>query len=180
MIGLRLLEEAAAASMWLSPPARARIAAEQAQAFAALKLAGQTESALARAHDAATEIVPADCVGLYSDWNPSRLRVYEGTCLVLMDEPGKAVETLEVAIAELEADGRNLNVSLAARVDLAAAYAQIGEMEASCKVLGETYEQLRLVGNLRGIRRARQARQRLALWSGEPSVRELDLRMRVV
>ncbi|WP_412743628.1 XRE family transcriptional regulator [Krasilnikovia sp. MM14-A1004] len=177
MIGLRLLDVAAGAGISLSAPARARIAAEQAQAYAALRLEGQTESALGRARESVGEIAPEDCVGLYSDWNPSRLKVYEGTCHILLDQPSRAVEKLETAIRELSADHLNLNVTLAARVDLAVAYAQLGELETSCGFLGETYELLRVVGNLRGIRRARRARQRLTQWDGEPVVRELDLRM---
>lgn len=177
IIGLRLLEEALAASNYLSAPARARIAAEQAQAFAALHLSREVELALDRAREAAADIAPKDCTGLYSDWGTSRVHVYEGTCQFLLGHPAKAVMVLESVVDELRNDRRNTNVILAAKVDLASAYASVGQLEQCCSVLGDTYEQLRLVGNLRGLGRARRARQRLARWDSEPAVQQLDLRM---
>jgi hypothetical protein len=177
MIGLRLLEEATAASSYLSPAARARVAAEQAQTYAALQLPREAHAALERARTAADGITPEDRTGLFSDWSTSRLDVYEGTCLLLVGQPAKAVAALEPVVTNSEHDRDNTNVVLAAKVDLAGAYAAVGELEESCRLLGDTFEQLTTIGNLRGIGRAHRARERLAQWNGESPVRDLDARM---
>ncbi|WP_430789133.1 XRE family transcriptional regulator [Actinoplanes sp. G11-F43] len=178
MVGLRLLDEAAAASHLLSAPARARIAAEQAQTFAALGLRREADSALERAYEAAKEIEPDDRIGLYSDWSVNRVRVYEGTCRLLLRSPKQAIEVLESAVENLAEDQQHTNVMLAAQVDLASSYAETGEVEECCSLLGATYDRLIAVGNLRGIHRARQARRRLEAWNGERSIRQLDARMK--
>ncbi|MEV4691330.1 helix-turn-helix transcriptional regulator [Micromonospora echinospora] len=177
MIGLRLLDEAARASTDLSPAARARLAAEQAQAFAALRLPREATAALKRAEEAVNDLSPVDCVGLYSDWSGSRLHVYAGTCHLLLGQPRQAVNVLESAVQMLEHDHANVNVALAAAVDLASAYAEAGELEQSCTLLGHTYDQLKAGGNRRGIARAQRARQRLARWRDEPVVLELEEQM---
>ncbi|RKN50440.1 helix-turn-helix domain-containing protein [Micromonospora endolithica] len=177
MIGLRLLDEAARASTELSPAARARVAAEQAQAYAALRLPREATAALARAKAAVNDVSPADCVGLYSDWSGARLHVYAGTCHLLLGQPHQAVTVLESAVQMLEHDHANVNVALAAAVDLASAYAEAGELEQSCTLLGNTYDQLKAGGNHRGIARAQRARQRLARWRDEPVVLELEEQM---
>ncbi|MEU7925133.1 helix-turn-helix transcriptional regulator [Micromonospora sp. NPDC049107] len=177
MIGLRLLDEADRASADLSPAARARIAAEQAQAYASLRLPREATAALARAEAAVNDLSPIDCVGLYSDWSNARLHVYAGTCHLLLGQPEQAVEVLEGVVQALEHNSANINVALAAAVDLASAYAETGELEQSCTLLGDTYGQLKAGGNQRGIARAQRARERLARWRAEPVVRELEEQM---
>ncbi|MGC4815709.1 helix-turn-helix domain-containing protein [Micromonospora sp. DT228] len=177
MIGLRLLDEADQASTDLSPAARARIAAEQAQAYAALRLPREVSAALKRAEAAVNGLSPADCVGLYSDWSNARLHVYAGTCHLLLGQADQAVEVLESAVRTLEHDPENVNVALAAAVDLASAYAEAGELERSCALLGDTYNRLRAGGNHRGIARAQRARERLVRWRDEPIVLELEEQM---
>lgn len=177
MIGLRLLDEAARASADLNPAARARIAAEQAQAYAALRLPREAAAALERAESAVNDLSPADCVGLYSDWSNARLHVYAGTCHLLLGQLHQAVKVLENAVQMLEPDHGNINVALAAAVDLASAYAEAGELEQGCALLGSTYDQLKAGGNHRGIARAQRARERLARWRAEPVVLELEEQM---
>jgi hypothetical protein len=177
MTGLRLLDEAAAAADHLTAAAQARIAAEQAQAYAALGLRNETNAALDRARQSASGITAEDRSGLFSDWNATRVDVYEGTCRLLLKEAAHAVTYLEQAAAALKNDQANTNVALAARVDLASAYALTGHLDAACSTLAETYERLRRIGNLRGISRARRAREGLSRWNTEPLVQELDRRM---
>ncbi|WP_435209557.1 helix-turn-helix domain-containing protein [Micromonospora sp. bgisy143] len=177
MIGLRLLDEAAHASAHLNPAARARIAAEQAQAYAALRLPREAAAALERAENAVNDLSPADCVGLYSDWSNARLHVYVGTCHLLLGQLHQAIKVLENAVQMLEPDQGNINVALAAAVDLASAYAEAGELEQGCALLGNTYDQLKAGGNHRGIARAQRARERLARWRAEPAVLELEEQM---
>ncbi len=177
MLGLRMLEEAAAVDRILSPAARARIAAEQAQAYAVLKLHRECQEALDRAQTAVAEIDDTDRTGLFSEWSPSRLLVYEGTCRLFLGDGDKAVGALTQAVDEAEADRANVNVLLAARVDLASAHAEDGDLVEGCELLGKTYVRLIDMGNRRGIERARRARERLAPWGHERAVRELDERI---
>lgn len=174
MIGLRLLEEAQAAADYLTPAARARIAAEQAQAYAALNLKKETDFALGRAAEAVNEMTQEHCTGLYSDWGHARLLVYKGTCLTLLGEHSRAVETLQAATKELSDDAPNINVLLAAKVDLATAYAGAGHLESSCSLLAKTHRQLKAAGNRRGLGRAERARERLSPWNEERAVAALD------
>lgn len=113
----------------------------------------------------------------FSDWNSSRLHIYEGTCHVLLGDAAKAVTVLDNTIRALESDLANVNVLLAARVDLALAYAHGGDLEHGCQLLADTYARLTDIGNYRGINRARRARTRLARWNHERPVRELDARI---
>jgi hypothetical protein len=177
LLGLRMLDEAATVDHLLSPAARARIAAEQAQGYAVLKLRRECQEALDRARIAVDEIDDTDRTGLFSDWSPSRLLVYEGTCQLLLGQGEGAVTTLNQAVRLLEKDQGSINVLLAARVDLAGAHAEHGELSEGCKLLGETYVQLLDMGNRRGIERARRARERLVPWEHERVVRELDARI---
>ncbi|WP_216893258.1 helix-turn-helix domain-containing protein [Nocardia alni] len=169
--GLRLLGEAAAVADVLPPSAQARIAAEQAQAFAVLELAQECREALARARRAVDEIAEPDQTGLFSDWNQTRLLVYEGTCWLFLKEPSKAISALNQAIRATDAD--NENVALAARVDLASAHVLGGELEEGCRILGDAYENLVTMGNSRGTERAQLAFDRLKPWHTEKPVREL-------
>jgi hypothetical protein len=175
--GLRLLQHAEAQSHALGPAAQARLAAEQAQVLAVLNMRQECEDALNRAHSAAEKISDGDRTGLFSDWNASRLQVYEGTCHLLLEQPRKAVAALEAAVNGFAADGSNANVGLAAQVDLACAYAETGELDRGCDMLGRADGRLVKIGNRRGVDRAERARERLDRWSSERAVRELDERM---
>jgi transcriptional regulator with XRE-family HTH domain len=176
-VGLRMLDEAADVGHLLGPAARARIAAEQAQIYALLDLRHDCQDALDRARHAVDDIADTDRIGLFSDWSPARLHVYEGTCWLFLNDIPKATELLERAVRELNADHNNVNVLLAARVDLASAYAEGGDLDEGCRTLGDAYTQLARIGNSRGIERARGARRRLERWNTERPVRDLDERL---
>ncbi len=175
--GLRLLQEAQALSADLGPTAQARLAAEQAQIFAVLKLTRECDDALERARVAAAGIAERDRSGLFSDWNASRLGVYEGTCRLFLGEPKRAAQLLEQAVEQFSSDSSNVNVGLAAQVDLASAYAQTEDLDKSCAILGDAYGKLVAIGNQRGVDRAERARERLNPWNSERVVRDLDERM---
>jgi hypothetical protein len=175
--GLRLLQEAQALSDDLGPSALARLAAEQAQIFAVLQLPRECDDALERARAAADGITEGDRSGLFSDWSPSRLGVYEGTCRLFLGEPKKAAYLLEQAVVRFASDSGNINVGLAAQVDLATAYALTDDLDKSCAILGDAYGELVAIGNRRGVDRAVRARERLNPWNSERLVRELDERM---
>ncbi|MFE6860731.1 helix-turn-helix transcriptional regulator [Nocardia sp. NPDC057668] len=173
--GLQLLRDAAKFSDSLPPAARARIAAEQAQHYAVLDLRSECENRLRVARRAVDDIDDTATSGLFSDWNSTRLRVYEGTCRLFLDEPRKAIAALEPTVRDT--DPGNLNVRLAAQVDLASAYALNRELEEGCRLLGETYGSLAAMGNRRGLERARRAVERLEPWRTERPVRELAQRV---
>ncbi|KZM73587.1 hypothetical protein AWN90_33860 [Nocardia terpenica] len=173
--GLRMLGQAAAVADLLPPTARARIAAEQAQAYAVLDLPRECRKALTRARQDIESVDDADRTGLFSDWSSTRLFVYEGTCWLFLGEPQKAVVALNEALGAT--DEGNQNVTLAARVDLGSAYVSAGELEEGCRILGDTYGSSAAMGNQRGIERARQAIGRLDRWKTELPVRELGERI---
>ena len=177
-VGLRMLDEAAAFGHLLSPAARARIAAEQAQILAQLNLRQDCLHALDRARQAVDHIDANDQIGLFSDWNSTRIRVYEGTCWLFLGEPTKSAGLLTEAVRELENDPDNRNVLLAAQVDLSSAHAASGNLEEGCRTLGDAYTRLLKIGNRRGIERALGARRRLSRWDGEREVADLDERLR--
>ncbi|WP_280222060.1 hypothetical protein [Nocardia neocaledoniensis] len=168
VIGLRVLNEAAGVDAFLPPAARARIGAEQAQAFAVLDLRDECEEALTRAQRAAETIDDSNRSGLFSDWNSTRIQVYVGTCQLLLGQPKRAVAALAAALDSPEMDSPN--VALAARVDLASAYTLAGELDEGCRVLGDTYEDLATMGNRRGLERAQRAIERMAPWQNERPV----------
>lgn len=168
VVGLRILKEAANVSNDLPPAARARIGAEQAQAYAVLELRDECEEALVRAQRAAEDIDENDRAGLFSDWNTTRIQVYVGTCQLLLGRPKLAIAALEQALNSPEMDSRN--VALAARVDLASAYSLSGELDEGCRILGETFDELATMGNHRGIERAQRAIERMAPWQNERPV----------
>ncbi|WP_369028371.1 hypothetical protein, partial [Nocardia farcinica] len=98
-----------------------------------LELDRECEDALCRAQRAVDDIDEVDRTGLFSDWDASRLLVYEGTCWLFLNKPRKAIAALDAA---LSATGEgNRNVGLAAQVDLASAYNQVGELEEGCRIL---------------------------------------------
>ncbi|MEU3010067.1 hypothetical protein [Nocardia asteroides] len=168
VIGLRVLNEAAGLAAFLPPAARARIGAEQAQAYAVLDLRDECEAALTRAQRDAERIDENNRSGLFSDWNSARIQVYVGTCQLLLGQPKRAIAALTTALGSSEMDSPN--VALAARVDLASSYALSGELDEGCKVLGETYEALANAGNRRGIERAQRAIERMTPWQNERPV----------
>ncbi|MGY1982918.1 hypothetical protein [Nocardia gipuzkoensis] len=168
VIGLRVLNEAAGLAAFLPSAARARIGAEQAQAYAVLDLRDECEEALTRAQRAAESIDEDNRSGLFSDWNSTRIHVYVGTCQLLLGQPKRAIAALTAALDSPEMDSPN--VALAARVDLASAYALSGELDEGCRVLGETYEDLATMGNRRGLERAQRAIERMAPWQNEKPV----------
>ncbi|MFD3458519.1 helix-turn-helix transcriptional regulator [Nocardia fluminea] len=175
VVGLRMLKEAANVSDLLPPAARARIGAEQAQAYAVLELREECEEALIRAQRAVEDIDENDCAGLFSDWNTTRIQVYIGTCQLLLGQPKRAIAALSEALNTPEGDSPN--VDLAARVDLASAYALSGELEEGCRILGDTYNALATMGNHRGLERAQRAIERMGPWHDEAPV--LAMRERV-
>ncbi|WP_041560338.1 hypothetical protein [Nocardia farcinica] len=140
-----------------------------------LELRNECEDALRRAQRAAEELDETDLTGLFSDWTTTRIRVYVGTCQLLLGQLKRAIAALTEA---LDASARDSpNVDLAARVDLASAYALSGELEEGCRILADTYDELAAIGNHRGIERAQRAIERLAPWQDERPV--LAMRARV-
>jgi hypothetical protein len=175
-VGLRLLHEAEAAGDYLPPSARARIAAEQAQTYAVLHLTTECRQALDMAAGAVADI-DRPARGLFSDWSDTRLRVYEGTCWLFLGNVQRAVQTLADATTAMRGDAGNVNVLLAAEVDLASAHAEAGDLDEGCRLLGDAYASLTRIANRRGIGRALRARRRLGRWDSTRQVRELDDRM---
>jgi transcriptional regulator with XRE-family HTH domain len=177
-LALHMLDEAVAVGDALSPSVQARIAAEQAQTYAALRLRIDCQKALDRAREAVDRIDDRDRHGLFSDWNASRLLVYEGTCLLFLGDHARATDTLVEAVQNLSTHDNMQNIRLAAQVDLTSALAQGGDLASACELLAETYRSLCSTGNSRGISRAHHARRRMSVSPKEPAIVRLDEQMR--
>jgi hypothetical protein len=94
--------------------------------------------------------------------------------MLLLGRAEHSTEILAEAVTLMETDPTNINVTLAAQVDLATAYATSGHLEHGCHTLGQAYRQLVDIGNRRGLDRAHQARRRLQPSDHDVHVRELD------
>lgn len=144
------------------------------------QLKAQSQHVLGRALEALNEIGDDDRTGLFSDWSPSRLLVYEGTCSMLLGDSKRAIDHLTQFPRESETDDGNLSVRLAATVDTASAYANSGDLDAAYRTLADVYARLVEVGDHRGTGRALNAVKRLQPWRKRPEVRQLDEQIRAI
>jgi hypothetical protein len=170
---LRLLEEAVAVSARTrSPHLRTFALVRRAEERAAT---GGPYAAVRRDVDAALGALSgahARHGGFYHYLDQERVMGTWGTCAGLLGDAAEAVRTLSQVIAAM-------TPSLAAErsiliTDLAAAYAQMEEVEYACQLLGESLS----LGHRRDANRIERIagvrRTLLDRWAEEPSVRQLD------
>jgi tetratricopeptide (TPR) repeat protein len=116
--------------------------------------------------------------GFFGYWDDARLLGCRGTCSVLVSESDAAVRMLSDALAATPPHLTEERSVLLA--DLAAAYAQQGEVEGSCEalqralVLGAPNDTNR-IGRVVGVRR-----ERLAAWDDSAAVKQFDDRLREI
>jgi hypothetical protein len=116
--------------------------------------------------------------GFFSYWDEARLLGCRGTCSLLLSETDDAVRMLSDASAATPQ--HLIQERSILLVDLAAAYAQQGEVDGSCEalqrglVLGAPNDTNR-VGRVVKVRR-----QRLAAWNDTAAVRQFDDQLREV
>jgi transcriptional regulator with XRE-family HTH domain len=170
---LRLLREAQdRAAGHVSPSRRAWLAAMEARAHAGLGDVQSSLSALGRA-EAAIERAEPDGGPFGTDFfDLPRLAGFRGTCHLLLGQPQAARAALADVLAlrsPADVKGRSL-----ARLDLAQAHAQAGDLDAACAAVAEalTIRDEYRVDPIQ--RRAREVRAALDPWRDERPVRELD------
>jgi hypothetical protein len=174
---LRLLQQAQdRAAGHVSPSRHAWLAAMEARAHAGLGDAHSSLAALGRA-EAAIERAEPDGGPFGTDFfDLPRLAGFRGTCHLLLRQPQAAQAALADVLAlrsPADVKGRSL-----ARLDLAEAYAQGGDLEAACAAVADalTIRDEHRVDPIR--RRARAVRVALDPWRGEQPVKELDEQVR--
>jgi tetratricopeptide (TPR) repeat protein len=170
---LRLLQEAQdRAAGHVSPSRHAWLAALEARAHAAL---GDARSSLAALGRAEAAIEPGEGSGgpFGTDFfDLPRLAGFRGTCHLLLGQPHAAQAALADVLrlrSPADVKGRSL-----ARLDLAEAYSQAGDLYAACAAVADALairDEYR-VDPIR--RRAREVRTALDRWQDERPVKELD------
>jgi transcriptional regulator with XRE-family HTH domain len=107
-----------------------------------------------------------------SGWDEVRVDAYRGICAMALRRPAEVIVLLEPVLARTDPARvqRTLQQS-----DLAAAYAQQGEIERACSLLGEGLSATGEAQFPEGVQRALGVRARqLERWAGSRAVRELD------
>lgn len=147
---------------------------------AAEEVAGTDELAAFRLADEADRLVaaagaiPAD--GVCSRWSTDLQVAYRGNINILAGRPASGIPLLEAALADFGKD--RVATRPMATADLGGAYAQLGEIDHACTLLGEALAQAQAAGLPDPVMRVRRIReQRLGAHPAHPAVRELDERL---
>lgn len=172
---LALMNEAAHLGGHASPLLRTEVFACRAEEWAMAGQAAAAERDLDRA-EVALAGARTPSADFFSDWTADRLAHYRGTCAVLLRRPAEAIPVLQSTI---ERTSPALVAPYSAAVaDLAAAYAQDGEVERSCELLEQVLTLAIEAGMPQRVNRVRRTRrQHLQRWGGASSVRRLDERL---
>jgi transcriptional regulator with XRE-family HTH domain len=148
---------------------------------AAEEVAGQDELAAFRLADEADRLtagagpIPAD--GVCSGWSMDLHVVYRGSISVIAGHPERGIPLLEAALAALPKE--LVATRPMATADLGGAYAQLGEIDHACALLGQALAQAVAAGLPDPVARVRRHRdQRLSGHAGLAAVRELDDQLR--
>jgi hypothetical protein len=148
---------------------------------AAEELASSDERAALRLADEADRLtagagrMPAD--GLCCRWSMDLHTAYRGNISVLAGHPARGVPLLEAALAAFPKE--MIATRPMAMADLGSAYAQLGEIDHACAVLGEALALAVAAGVSDPVTRVRLVRKRcLAGHAANPFVRELDEQLR--
>jgi hypothetical protein len=144
-------------------------------------VAGQDELAAFRLADEADRLtagagpIPAD--GVCSGWSMDLHVVYRGSISVIAGHPERGIPLLEAALAALPKE--LVATRPMATADLGGAYAQLGEIDHACALLGQALAQAVAAGLPDPVARVRRHRdQRLSGHAGLAAVRELDDQLR--
>jgi transcriptional regulator with XRE-family HTH domain len=124
---------------------------------------------------AAAGPIPAD--GLCSRWSTDLNVAYRGNIYVLAGRPARGIPLLETALAALPKE--MVATRPMATADLGGAYAQLGEIDHACVLLGEALAGAVAAGVADPMMRIRQVRaHRLAEHAEHAAVRALDEQLR--
>lgn len=121
--------------------------------------------------------IPAD--GLCSRWSMDLHVAYRGNINVLAGHPDRAIPLLEAALAAFPKE--LVATRPMATADLGGAYADRGDIDHACALLGQALDQALAAGLPDPVARVRRVRERrLAAHHTVAAVRELDERLRDV
>jgi hypothetical protein len=155
---------APAANAWVLLRAAEEVAA--ADARTAFRMADDADRLTA-----GVSPIPAD--GVCSRWSPDLHVVYRGSICLHAGLPGRAIPLLEAALAALPKE--LIATRPMATADLGGAYAQFGEIDHACELLGGALTQAASAGLPDTERRVQRIRdRRLAVHAAHVAVRELD------
>jgi hypothetical protein len=116
---------------------------------------------------------------LRNAWSSSSgiMSAFRGHCLSLLRDAREAVRVIAPTIATARFAGTR-----AARLaDLAAAHAQLGEVDRACELLEQSLDVATGIGETEKARRVAGVRRRhLEAWQAEPAVRRVDERLATI
>lgn len=154
-----------------SPALRSWLLANRAQQLAASGQADASRRDLEAAARLASLKEQAEG-DVLSGWDEVRVDAYRGICEMVLGRPKEVIEITEPVLARME--GGRVQRPLQ-QSDLAAAYAQRGEVERACALLGEALTASRRAEFPEGVRRALGVRAKhLGEHAGARAVQELD------
>jgi len=160
-----------------SPHARVMILAKRAEEHAAAGDAAAAWRDLDLAEDL-VERLPFRDDGLFAHWDAARIAGYRGSCAMALGRPREAVAVLETALAATSPALRGQHCAVT--TDLAAAYAEQGEVERSCRLLTASLDAAQRSGLEELVLRIVGARRHLGRWQESAHVRQLDERLLLV
>jgi transcriptional regulator with XRE-family HTH domain len=170
---LALLDQAAARLDGRSRPhMRAMVLAKRAEEHAAAGDELATGRDLGEAERLLANAPPHD--GFFAGWDEVRMAGYRGSCALALWQPREAAAVLEGAMKRTKAS--LVGQRCAVVTDLAAAYAQEGDVDRACHLLTESLDDAERSGLEELVLRASGAREHLSRWRDSPAVKRLDER----
>jgi transcriptional regulator with XRE-family HTH domain len=171
---LALLDQAAARLDAASQPhMRAMVVAKRAEDHAAAGDEVATWRDLAEAERLLDDAPAHD--GFFAEWDEVRLAGFRGSCALELGQPREAAAVLEDAMRRTKTS--LVRQRCAVITDLAAACAQLREVERACDLLTESLENAERSGLEELILRASGAREHLGRWRDTAAVKRLDERL---
>ena len=105
-------------------------------------------------------------------YNPSRAAGYEGSCFVRLHQPERALPALQQALTLCEPTSLRRHSTLIA--DIGTVYAQLGDVNAACRLINKSLEITDQTKSLVVLQRVYKARRDLEPWKDSPEVKNLD------
>jgi tetratricopeptide (TPR) repeat protein len=115
----------------------------------------------------------ADDPNVYSTgYGLSRVAGYEGSCFVRLHQPERALPVLQQALTLCEPTSLRRHSILIA--DIGTVYAQLGDVNSSCKLINKSLEITDQTKSLVVLQRVYKARRALEPWKDSSEVKSLD------
>jgi tetratricopeptide (TPR) repeat protein len=105
-------------------------------------------------------------------FNPSRAAGYSGACFVRLHQPERALPSLQQAFTLCDATSLRRRSTLIA--DIGTVYAQLGDPQEACRLLGNALEVTMQTKSLVVVQRICKARKDLDPWGNSADVKQID------